>query len=95
MLKDWVLGSLGLFLGSSLPSVSAQPHQALFCHQGTYVLQDNSFPLLITMGSGSQYLEEAPKVLGNTGNAICPSPARPLAAGPGVPSSHSGLCLPS
>ncbi|XP_057618739.1 trafficking protein particle complex subunit 6A isoform X2 [Chionomys nivalis] len=32
-------------------------------HQGTYVLQDNSFPLLITMGSGSQYLEEAPKVV--------------------------------
>ncbi|XP_036039340.1 trafficking protein particle complex subunit 6A isoform X3 [Onychomys torridus] len=31
-------------------------------HQGTYVLQDNSFPLLVTMGSGSQYLEEAPKV---------------------------------
>ncbi|XP_052619456.1 trafficking protein particle complex subunit 6A isoform X2 [Peromyscus californicus insignis] len=32
-------------------------------HQGTYVLQDNSFPLLVTMGSGSQYLEEAPKVV--------------------------------
>ncbi|XP_034359588.1 trafficking protein particle complex subunit 6A isoform X3 [Arvicanthis niloticus] len=31
-------------------------------HQGTYVLQDNSFPLLIAMGSGPQYLEEAPKV---------------------------------
>ncbi|XP_063129734.1 trafficking protein particle complex subunit 6A isoform X3 [Rattus norvegicus] len=31
-------------------------------HQGTYVLQDNSFPLLIPMGSGPQYLEEAPKV---------------------------------
>ncbi|XP_029388097.1 trafficking protein particle complex subunit 6A isoform X2 [Mus pahari] len=30
-------------------------------HQGTYVLQDNSFPLLVTMGSGPQYLEEAPK----------------------------------
>jgi hypothetical protein len=35
-----------------------------FCCQGTYVLQDNSFPLLVTMGSGPQYLEEAPKVLG-------------------------------
>ncbi|XP_070079126.1 trafficking protein particle complex subunit 6A isoform X11 [Equus przewalskii] len=31
-------------------------------HQGTYVLQDNSFPLLIRMASGLQYLEEAPKV---------------------------------
>lgn len=31
-------------------------------HQGTYVLQDNSFPLLITMGLESPYLEEAPKV---------------------------------
>ncbi|XP_054935281.1 trafficking protein particle complex subunit 6A isoform X12 [Physeter macrocephalus] len=30
-------------------------------HQGTYVLQDNSFPLLIRMASGLQYLEEAPK----------------------------------
>uniref|UniRef100_A0A9L0IBX6 Trafficking protein particle complex subunit 6A n=1 Tax=Equus asinus TaxID=9793 RepID=A0A9L0IBX6_EQUAS len=33
-------------------------------HQGTYVLQDNSFPLLIRMASGLQYLEEAPKVWG-------------------------------
>ncbi|XP_032695148.1 trafficking protein particle complex subunit 6A [Lontra canadensis] len=32
-------------------------------HQGTYVLQDNSFPLLIRMASGLQYLEEAPKFL--------------------------------
>ncbi|XP_077888027.1 trafficking protein particle complex subunit 6A isoform X3 [Ictidomys tridecemlineatus] len=31
-------------------------------HQGTYVLQDNSFPLLVPMASGLQYLEEAPKV---------------------------------
>ncbi|XP_045387398.1 trafficking protein particle complex subunit 6A isoform X2 [Lemur catta] len=31
-------------------------------HQGTYVLQDNSFPLLIPMALGLQYLEEAPKV---------------------------------
>uniref|UniRef100_A0A2I3SVX2 Trafficking protein particle complex subunit 6A n=2 Tax=Pan TaxID=9596 RepID=A0A2I3SVX2_PANTR len=30
-------------------------------HQGTYVLQDNSFPLLLPMASGLQYLEEAPK----------------------------------
>ncbi|XP_014438504.1 trafficking protein particle complex subunit 6A isoform X2 [Tupaia chinensis] len=30
-------------------------------HQGTYVLQDNSFPLLVPMASGLQYLEEAPK----------------------------------
>lgn len=74
LLKDWVLGFLGPFLGSPLPSVSAQPHQAVFCRQGTYVLQDNSFPLLITMGSGSQYREEAPKVLGNTGNAHLPTP---------------------
>uniref|UniRef100_A0A8C8WSS3 Trafficking protein particle complex subunit 6A n=1 Tax=Panthera leo TaxID=9689 RepID=A0A8C8WSS3_PANLE len=35
-------------------------------HQGTYVLQDNSFPLLIRMASGPQYLEEAPKFLAFT-----------------------------
>lgn len=40
-------------------------------HQGTYVLQDNSFPLLITMGSGSQYLEEAPKFLAFTCGLLC------------------------
>lgn len=37
------------------------------------MLQDNSFPLLIAMGSGPQYLEEAPKVSGEgLGMAICP-----------------------
>ncbi|XP_043292419.1 trafficking protein particle complex subunit 6A isoform X2 [Cervus elaphus] len=35
-------------------------------HQGTYVLQDNSFPLLVRMASGLQYLEEAPKFLAFT-----------------------------
>nr|XP_042128034.1 trafficking protein particle complex subunit 6A isoform X2 [Peromyscus maniculatus bairdii] len=40
-------------------------------HQGTYVLQDNSFPLLVTMGSGSQYLEEAPKFLAFTCGLLC------------------------
>ncbi|XP_060224384.1 trafficking protein particle complex subunit 6A isoform X1 [Meriones unguiculatus] len=40
-------------------------------HQGTYVLQDNSFPLLITMGSGPQYLEEAPKFLAFTCGLLC------------------------
>nr|XP_055166888.1 trafficking protein particle complex subunit 6A isoform X1 [Nyctereutes procyonoides] len=35
-------------------------------HQGTYVLQDNSFPLLIRMAAGLQYLEEAPKFLAFT-----------------------------
>ncbi|XP_032341720.1 NTPase KAP family P-loop domain-containing protein 1 isoform X8 [Camelus ferus] len=35
-------------------------------HQGTYVLQDNSFPLLVRMASGQQYLEEAPKFLAFT-----------------------------
>ncbi|XP_033079537.1 trafficking protein particle complex subunit 6A isoform X3 [Trachypithecus francoisi] len=34
--------------------------------QGTYVLQDNSFPLLLPMASGLQYLEEAPKFLAFT-----------------------------
>ncbi|XP_053460231.1 NTPase KAP family P-loop domain-containing protein 1 isoform X3 [Nycticebus coucang] len=33
-------------------------------HQGTYVLQDNNFPLFIRMALGPQYLEEAPKHLG-------------------------------
>ncbi|XP_051684429.1 trafficking protein particle complex subunit 6A [Oryctolagus cuniculus] len=32
-------------------------------HQGTYVLQDNSFPLLLPMASGLQYQEEAAKFL--------------------------------
>ncbi|XP_040832520.1 trafficking protein particle complex subunit 6A [Ochotona curzoniae] len=32
-------------------------------HQGTYVLQDNSFPLLLPMASGLQYREEAAKFL--------------------------------
>ncbi|XP_052027542.1 trafficking protein particle complex subunit 6A isoform X2 [Apodemus sylvaticus] len=40
-------------------------------HQGTYVLQDNSFPLLITMGSGPQYREEAPKFLAFTCGLLC------------------------
>ncbi|XP_006901286.1 PREDICTED: trafficking protein particle complex subunit 6A isoform X2 [Elephantulus edwardii] len=35
-------------------------------HQGTYVLQDNSFPLLVRMAAGLQYLEEAPKFLAFT-----------------------------
>ncbi|XP_007458603.1 PREDICTED: trafficking protein particle complex subunit 6A isoform X2 [Lipotes vexillifer] len=35
-------------------------------HQGTYVLQDHSFPLLIRMASGLQYLEEVPKFLAFT-----------------------------
>ncbi|KAM9633324.1 trafficking protein particle complex subunit 6A isoform 2-T2 [Trichechus inunguis] len=35
-------------------------------HQGTYVLQDNDFPLLVRMASGLQYLEEAPKFLAFT-----------------------------
>ncbi|XP_055409160.1 trafficking protein particle complex subunit 6A isoform X1 [Bubalus kerabau] len=38
----------------------------LLCPQGTYVLQDNSFPLLVRMASGLQYLEEAPKFLAFT-----------------------------
>ncbi|GAB1291661.1 Trafficking protein particle complex subunit 6A [Apodemus speciosus] len=35
-------------------------------HEGTYVLQDNGFPLLVSMGSGPQYLDEAPKFLAFT-----------------------------
>ncbi|KAM6224570.1 trafficking protein particle complex subunit 6A [Rhynchocyon petersi] len=35
-------------------------------HQGTYVLQDNNFPLLVRMALGRQYLEEAPKFLAFT-----------------------------
>lgn len=49
-------------LGPGLPSPPPSPSWALLCPQGTYVLQDNSFPLLIRMASGLQYLEEAPKV---------------------------------
>uniref|UniRef100_A0A8D2DLH7 Trafficking protein particle complex subunit 6A n=1 Tax=Sciurus vulgaris TaxID=55149 RepID=A0A8D2DLH7_SCIVU len=40
-------------------------------HQGTYVLQDNSFPLLVPMASGLQYLEEAPKFLAFTCGLLC------------------------
>ncbi|XP_014438502.1 trafficking protein particle complex subunit 6A isoform X1 [Tupaia chinensis] len=42
-------------------------------HQGTYVLQDNSFPLLVPMASGLQYLEEAPKFLAFTCGLLCGS----------------------
>jgi len=31
-------------------------------HQGTYVLQDNSFRFLVRLSTGRQYLEHAPKV---------------------------------
>ena len=50
------------------PRVQVPPrlHRTLLCPQGTYVLQDNSFPLLVRMASGLQYLEEAPKVPGGT-----------------------------
>lgn len=91
--KDWMLGLWGCW-GPSFFLAAPCPHNH-FCCQGTYVLQDNSFPLLVTMGSGSQYLEEAPKVLGEgRGMPICPSPARPLLGlGPVLPSSHSGLCV--
>lgn len=92
-------GSVGV-LGSFVPWVcsplSVSSLHTLFSRQGTYVLQDNSFPLLITMGSGPQYLEEAPKVLGEGWE--CPSvhPARPLLGlGPGLHSSHSAVCLPA
>ncbi|KAM6153800.1 LOW QUALITY PROTEIN: trafficking protein particle complex subunit 6A [Erethizon dorsatum] len=40
-------------------------------HQGTYVLQDNSFPLLVPMASGLQYVEEAPKFLAFTCGLLC------------------------
>lgn len=32
-------------------------------HQGTYVLQDNNFQLLMQMSDGKQYTEDAPKFL--------------------------------
>nr|XP_012616892.1 trafficking protein particle complex subunit 6A isoform X1 [Microcebus murinus] len=46
-------------------------------HQGTYILQDNSFPLLIPMALGLQYLEDAPKVSSRwrSGNPEGPLPA--------------------
>uniref|UniRef100_A0A8C0X948 Trafficking protein particle complex subunit 6A n=1 Tax=Castor canadensis TaxID=51338 RepID=A0A8C0X948_CASCN len=74
-------------------------------HQGTYVLQDNSFPLLVPMASGLQYVEEAPKVRGAGSvpfGSHLPGPpqGRPLPRfrgwdlGAGFPSSHSALCPP-
>ncbi|XP_070489048.1 trafficking protein particle complex subunit 6A isoform X12 [Equus przewalskii] len=73
-----VPGDAGLQGGAGHPQVPVQrpvdgrvpeadgqpPHQppGFSSAQGTYVLQDNSFPLLIRMASGLQYLEEAPKV---------------------------------
>uniref|UniRef100_A0A667HRG7 Trafficking protein particle complex 6A n=1 Tax=Lynx canadensis TaxID=61383 RepID=A0A667HRG7_LYNCA len=63
-------------------------------HQGTYVLQDNSFPLLIRMASGPQYLEEAPKGPRRhaqtlhrplrQGRPALSDPRRALLLGPGV-----------
>ncbi|XP_006871406.1 PREDICTED: trafficking protein particle complex subunit 6A [Chrysochloris asiatica] len=35
-------------------------------HQGTYIILDNDFPLLVRMAAGQQYLEEAPKFLAFT-----------------------------
>ncbi|KAM5325807.1 trafficking protein particle complex subunit 6A-like [Glossophaga mutica] len=35
-------------------------------HQRIYILQDNSFPLLLPVASGAQYVEEAPKFLAFT-----------------------------
>ncbi|XP_070079127.1 trafficking protein particle complex subunit 6A isoform X15 [Equus przewalskii] len=77
-----VPGDAGLQGGAGHPQVPVQrpvdgrvpeadgqpPHQppGFSSAQGTYVLQDNSFPLLIRMASGLQYLEEAPKFLAFT-----------------------------
>ena len=70
------------------------PHRlpgTLLCPQGTYVLQDNNFPLLVRMASGLQYLEEAPKVPGVIpawGRGLFPSPGpweREAAVGPPPP----------
>ncbi|XP_044615158.2 trafficking protein particle complex subunit 6A isoform X1 [Equus asinus] len=77
-----VPGDAGLQGGAGHPQVPVQrpvdgrvpeadgqpPHQPpdFSSAQGTYVLQDNSFPLLIRMASGLQYLEEAPKFLAFT-----------------------------
>ncbi|XP_013002342.1 trafficking protein particle complex subunit 6A isoform X2 [Cavia porcellus] len=47
-------------------------------HQGTYVLQDNSFPLLVPMASGLQYVEEAPKC------SVSPAPVPGLHLRPSV-----------
>lgn len=59
--------------------------------QGTYVLQDNSFPLLVRMASGLQYVEEAPKVWGGWSTPTLyfpyfssPHPQGGLAPGQGV-----------
>ncbi|XP_058136399.1 trafficking protein particle complex subunit 6A isoform X1 [Dasypus novemcinctus] len=52
--------------GSSLPRARGQEPGFPTHPQGTYVLQDNSFPLLVRMASGLQYLEEAPKFLAFT-----------------------------
>ncbi|XP_035313656.1 trafficking protein particle complex subunit 6A isoform X1 [Cricetulus griseus] len=61
------------FLCKDLWAATFQKHMDAHStnHQGTYVLQDNNFPLLITMGSGSQYLEEAPKFLAFTCGLLC------------------------
>ncbi|XP_045148612.1 trafficking protein particle complex subunit 6A [Echinops telfairi] len=49
----------------SRPPPHPQWYTAL-CPQGTYILQDNDFPLLVRMAAGPQYLEEAPKFLAFT-----------------------------
>ncbi|KAM9633323.1 trafficking protein particle complex subunit 6A isoform 1-T1 [Trichechus inunguis] len=77
-------------------------------HQGTYVLQDNDFPLLVRMASGLQYLEEAPKggwLLsslyrrgsggpGSLGHLPCPGRPHPLLAYPS-PEENASMVDPS
>ncbi|EHB18927.1 Trafficking protein particle complex subunit 6A, partial [Heterocephalus glaber] len=41
------------------------------CSQGTYILQDDSFPLPVPMALGLQYMEEAPKFLAFTCGLLC------------------------
>uniref|UniRef100_A0A8C9JJF1 Trafficking protein particle complex subunit 6A n=1 Tax=Panthera tigris altaica TaxID=74533 RepID=A0A8C9JJF1_PANTA len=61
---------VGQALGERLPPETLGFREGVglprWCLAGTYVLQDNSFPLLIRMASGPQYLEEAPKFLAFT-----------------------------
>ncbi|XP_012924079.2 NTPase KAP family P-loop domain-containing protein 1 isoform X2 [Heterocephalus glaber] len=56
----WVTGEV-----PALPQCQCTgPASWPLCSQGTYILQDDSFPLPVPMALGLQYMEEAPKHLG-------------------------------
>ncbi|XP_021106530.1 NTPase KAP family P-loop domain-containing protein 1 isoform X5 [Heterocephalus glaber] len=63
----WVTGEV-----PALPQCQCTgPASWPLCSQGTYILQDDSFPLPVPMALGLQYMEEAPKFLAFTCGLLC------------------------